>query len=615
MESERLPDYYKVLGVDKDADSTAIKKRHRKLVLACHPDKFKDASVEHKAEKAKHFHEVQNAYQVLIDEKERATYDAKLNLEQLRQERLERSHAGADATTTRPVAQNSRYCFVAQAQYGLSSESARYRKEFGQPDLDKALNGRMNNVSSHEHHNGDRGARRTVPFRSDDSSDDEESRIRPAYKRGVIYPTGTLRQTRNIPAVISRPSHSQRSPSTYYKYPQPSRWGGLNGVSGYIGRHKVTALADTGAAQNCIRRQHALDLNLKVRNLELDEPQSFVMGHGKHIQVIGAVDCNWKFATDSERVYITLYVIPDCIFKIILGADFLFDTETMTGKRHRLSPMKASRSALKIPIVGLCGTPVRCLRGTLNSIECSALPDSGAEPNLIAYDYAEARGWLLEMYEGPESCQLLQFADGSTETVSGRLRLQWNFLTGLGPVTSNKRPYYEFDVLHGCPFDVMLGCTFLDDTEAFVKHMGSMHEIVKDSPSGMSIVVWVKSILKKGSKTKKPVPPEIQERDRRKRERDAEFERLAKVDANRWYQSHGIANTTDPSANSRSATTPTLVHKHGDVGSLDPASKSPSATVQTLELARRLLQQRNASNSTTSSTSSRSRSTTITNNA
>jgi curved DNA-binding protein CbpA len=146
MESKRLPDHYKVLGVDKDADSTAIRKRHRKLVLTCHPDKFKDASVEHKAEKAKHFHEVQNAYQVLIDEKERATYDAKLNLEQLRQERLERSHAGADATIMRPVAQNSRYCFVAQAQYGLSSESARYRKDFGQPDLDKALNGQDRSI-------------------------------------------------------------------------------------------------------------------------------------------------------------------------------------------------------------------------------------------------------------------------------------------------------------------------------------------------------------------------------------------------------------------------------------------------------------------------------------
>jgi curved DNA-binding protein CbpA len=614
MESERLPDYYKVLGVDKDADSTAIKKRHRKLVLACHPDRLKD--VEQKAEKGKQFYEVQNAYQVLIDEKERAIYDAMLKREQLRKERLEGSHAGADATTSRLKAQNTgSFCFAAQANYRPPPESSRYRKEFGQPDPDDVLTRHKDNTSGHGHRKGDHGARRTVPVGRNNSSDDGESRIRPVYKRGVANPIKHPHQARNQPATKSRPSHSQRSPSTYYKYPQPSRWGGFNGVSGYIGRHKVTALADTGAAQNCIRRQHALDLNLKVRNLELDEPQSFVMGHGKHIQVIGAVDCNWKFAADSERVDIILYVIPDCIFKVILGADFLFDTETMTRKRYRLSPMKASRSALKIPIVGLCGTPVRCLRGTLNSIECSALPDSGAEPNLIAYDYAEAKGWLLEMYKGPESCQLLQFADGSTETVSGRLRLQWNFLTGLGPVTSNKRPYYEFDVLHGCPFDVMLGCTFLDDTEAFMKHMGSMHEIIKDNPSGMSIVVWVKSILKKGSETKKPVPPEVQERDRRKRERDAEFERLAKVDANRWYQTHGSAKTAHPSAISRSATTPTLVHKYGDVGSLDPASKSPSATAQTLELPRRLLQQRNDSNSTTSSTSSRSGSTTITNNA
>eukprot|EP00438_Fugacium_kawagutii_P035352 Skav207501 [mRNA] locus=scaffold334:286849:287234:- [translate_table: standard] len=36
---EKLPDYYKVLGLSSDAEIDAIKKAYRKLALKWHPDK------------------------------------------------------------------------------------------------------------------------------------------------------------------------------------------------------------------------------------------------------------------------------------------------------------------------------------------------------------------------------------------------------------------------------------------------------------------------------------------------------------------------------------------------------------------------------------------------
>lgn len=63
----------------------------------------------------------------------------------------------------------------------------------------------------------------------------------------------------------------------------------------------------------------------------------------------------------------------------------------------------------------------------LDSTECFALPDSGAEPNLLSYKYAEARGWLLDMLQGPESCRLLQFADGSMVIVQYMPKFQGQF--------------------------------------------------------------------------------------------------------------------------------------------------------------------------------------------
>lgn len=63
-------DYYKVLGVAKDAPAADIKKAYRKLARQHHPDANKGASA---AEER--FKEISEAYDVLSDEKRRREYD------------------------------------------------------------------------------------------------------------------------------------------------------------------------------------------------------------------------------------------------------------------------------------------------------------------------------------------------------------------------------------------------------------------------------------------------------------------------------------------------------------------------------------------------------------
>ena len=100
MSSESLPDHYKALGIDKDADAATIKKIYRKLVLTCHPDKVTDEAL--KAQKQEEFHKIQQAYETLSDETRRATYEAELKLAQLRREKLARAASGSNIENKTP---------------------------------------------------------------------------------------------------------------------------------------------------------------------------------------------------------------------------------------------------------------------------------------------------------------------------------------------------------------------------------------------------------------------------------------------------------------------------------------------------------------------------------
>ncbi len=63
-------DYYKILGVDRNADASEIKKAYRKLAHKYHPDVNKDPEAENK------FKEVSEAYEVLKDPEKRKKYDS-----------------------------------------------------------------------------------------------------------------------------------------------------------------------------------------------------------------------------------------------------------------------------------------------------------------------------------------------------------------------------------------------------------------------------------------------------------------------------------------------------------------------------------------------------------
>jgi len=71
VSDDTLPDYYKILGVDKKATKDEVKKSYRKLAMEWHPDK----NPTRKEEAEEKFKEISEAYQVLYDEDKRKEYD------------------------------------------------------------------------------------------------------------------------------------------------------------------------------------------------------------------------------------------------------------------------------------------------------------------------------------------------------------------------------------------------------------------------------------------------------------------------------------------------------------------------------------------------------------
>lgn len=75
IKKAKRKNYYKILGVEKNALESQIKKAYKIAAIKNHPDKHAGKSEEEIAAAEAQFKEIGEAYSVLGDEKKRTMYD------------------------------------------------------------------------------------------------------------------------------------------------------------------------------------------------------------------------------------------------------------------------------------------------------------------------------------------------------------------------------------------------------------------------------------------------------------------------------------------------------------------------------------------------------------
>ncbi|KAI1293545.1 DnaJ -like protein subfamily C member 7 [Halotydeus destructor] len=81
LKKSQRKDYYKILGVERNANDDEIKRAYKKRALVHHPDRHASATDTEKREQEKKFKEIGEAYAILSDSRKRTRYDQGVDID------------------------------------------------------------------------------------------------------------------------------------------------------------------------------------------------------------------------------------------------------------------------------------------------------------------------------------------------------------------------------------------------------------------------------------------------------------------------------------------------------------------------------------------------------
>lgn len=238
-------------------------------------------------------------------------------------------------------------------------------------------------------------------------------------------------------------------------------------------KNHFEAVPDTGSDENAMDWEtfQALGVDL-VRGQKTRK--EFVLANGKTVKSMGWVEVVCCFARENlnTKYKVRFNVFSRLAAPIILGKDFLDQTQTLTRHTHRLKQKEAPRDG--VLRVMHCNHASRRIRCSVDGISTFANADTGAEINLVSPAFMARMNGRHPSLRKEDL--LIQLADGTIERITASFEGNLSLAGGQGDTNVEAKFY----VLPGLTSDVLIGEDSLYEADVFQKHLDAFVDIPGD---------------------------------------------------------------------------------------------------------------------------------------
>lgn len=229
---------------------------------------------------------------------------------------------------------------------------------------------------------------------------------------------------------------------------------------------KVMACPDSGSVDNII----SLELVDKLR-LEIDsnEQKEFTLANRSTVTALGKVSTSCSFVTGSLsehfKLECTFYVFRTLAVELIMGVDFLQETETWSKHKGRLvEQLIPAMQSLRVNSVGKHKRGLICRLGTF--VGCATV-DTGSDLDLVSPAFAKSRFYKIE-----PRIEKVEFADCSVGYTLGVVKT--SFVVGSMSASEfhPRGEAIELDlfVLDNVTSDILIGQDTIEELDIFNLH-------------------------------------------------------------------------------------------------------------------------------------------------